>query len=158
MNKLKRMLSRHHRMVDLILAGLTNKEIAERLNCTPQNVSLVHKSPVVQAELARRRENIEKKTDSNLGVAIQDAEMILQKNAKDAAQVHVDLLKSEDESVQQRSANAILDRVGIHGRGQDSGGKTIVIETDQVNLLQIAMQESKKEVIDIQPPAPADLT
>ena len=140
---LKRLLSRHHRMIDLLLEGLSRKEIALRLGCTPQCVSIVANSPNVQEVLARRRDSIEKKTDNAIAVTVQEAQEVLERNSLEAARVHVDLLSSDDEAVRQRSANEILNRTGLSGKGQDEGGKTIMIEVDTVNLLQVALRESK---------------
>lgn len=46
------MWDHHHEIARLIVLGLGNKEIAERLNCSPQTISNVRNSPVVQDKLS----------------------------------------------------------------------------------------------------------
>jgi hypothetical protein len=48
----KRVNQRHHLMIRLMMLGLGNKEIATQLGVTPQNVSDVRNSPLVQEKLA----------------------------------------------------------------------------------------------------------
>jgi hypothetical protein len=50
--KIEALWDRHHEMVRLILLGRGNKEIAERLSVTPQNVSDVRNSPIVRDRLS----------------------------------------------------------------------------------------------------------
>ena len=140
-NQLKRLMGRHYMMIELFLQELSHKEIAERLNCTSQCVSLVFNSAIVQQQLARRRADMEKSSNQANSVTLMDARHNLEQASVDAANVHIDLLRSGDESVQQRSANAILDRVGIGTQTQADKGQAIVIEADTVNLLSIAAGE-----------------
>lgn len=146
MNKLKRMLQRHFVMIDLLLQGLSHKDIALRLGCTPQCVSMVHKSPVVQEELARRRKEIDSLSNKSIGVSITEAKQVLEEAALKAARTHVNLLASQDEAVAQRSASAILDRTGITSKDKNDTSRAIVIEAETVNLLNIAADESLSPV------------
>ncbi len=129
-------------MLELVLQGLSNKDIAERLGCTPQCVSMTVNSAVMQNQLARRRGEMEREANQAHGVAIQDARHVLENGVVDAARTHVELLDDQDHNIAQRSATAILDRCGIGSREESQKGVTVVIETEQVNLLTLAMNES----------------
>jgi len=143
-NQLKRMMSAHYAMLELFLdpAGYSIKEIAKRTNRTPQSVSIIFNSCVMQEQIARRRAEIEKVTNQAQGTNVLNARSILEGGAVDAAKTHVALLKAEDDSVKQRSANAILDRVGLSSRIESDKSHNVVIEANTVNLLAVAMNES----------------
>lgn len=51
-HQITEMWSNHHEIARLIVLGLNNVEIGERMGCTPQTVSNVRNSPVVQDKLA----------------------------------------------------------------------------------------------------------
>ena len=51
-HQITQMWDNHHEIARLIVLGMNNKEIADRMNCTPQTVSNVRNSPVVQDKLA----------------------------------------------------------------------------------------------------------
>ena len=129
-------------MLELFLLGLSNIEIAERLGVTPQNVSCCFNSGIMQQQLARRRKQSEKETDASISRTLSEAQDNLEKNAFAASQVHVDLLESDDESVKQRSANAILDRTGLGSKPQKDNASRIMIDANVVNLLNLADKES----------------
>jgi len=48
---LQHLWERHHAIKRLLIAGLKHKDIAKRLNCTPQNVCDVYNSPLFQEQL-----------------------------------------------------------------------------------------------------------
>lgn len=52
---LQHMWEKHHQMARLLLLGLNNIEVAEALNCSPQNVSDVRNSPVFQEKMLALR-------------------------------------------------------------------------------------------------------
>ena len=51
-HQIAKMWDNHHEIARLLVLGLNNAEIAERMGCTPQTVSNVRNSPVVQDKLA----------------------------------------------------------------------------------------------------------
>jgi len=141
-NQLQRMLSRHHVMLEYFLQGLSNKDIARKMSITTACVSMCFNSPKMQDEISRRRAEMEKVANVAHGVGIADAQHVLETSAKDAAEKHVQLLECGDLAVEQRSANAILDRVGLSGRVENTQNHNVLIEVDTVNLLNVAMKES----------------
>ena len=50
--QISKMWDNHHEIARLLVLGMSNVEIAERMNCSPQTVSNVRNSPVVQDKLA----------------------------------------------------------------------------------------------------------
>ena len=145
-HEIKRLLPRHFKMLELKLAGLGNKEIAEALGVTPQNVYAVSRSPIFNAEYQRQ---LEAQNTDSLRQVVTDTEekvkQILLDNAESAATTQATLLDSPDESVRLRASNSILDRV--IGKPQDKSGQpgmgvSINIETEQANLLVTALKES----------------
>ncbi len=142
-NKINRLLPRHFKIRDLALQGLSRNEIALEMGMSPVGIGLIINSPKFQDELARRRDQIEKKSDEGLATSLSQAKNVLADAAEDAAQVHVDLLVSSDERVKQNSANQILDRVGIaKAERGGSGDINVQINAEQVNILEVALQES----------------
>jgi hypothetical protein len=139
-NEIQRMMPRHFRILELCLEGLPIKAVAEEVGMTPQGVSLIVKSPLFQEELQRRRGERDGGNDSLAALSIDRARRLMEEKAFDAANTHVKLLESNDERVAQKSASAILDRVfGKH----DDRGVSVVIEAESVQLLQLALMESK---------------
>jgi len=71
--QLQHLFERHHQMARLVLLGFSNKEIAEQLGCTPQNVSDVRNSEVFQAKLEILREGADSAVTSVEGVLGKEA-------------------------------------------------------------------------------------
>lgn len=51
-HQISQMWDKHHEIARLIVLGMNNQEVAAKVNCTPQTVSNVRNSPVVQDKLA----------------------------------------------------------------------------------------------------------
>lgn len=102
---------RHHQIKRLVFLGLTNKEIAERLNCHPQTVSLVRNSTVVKDQLALMHAQADAKS---VDIATEIAEF---------TPIALNLLKQVVEgegigkdatiALRAREANNFLDRAGF---------------------------------------------
>jgi len=150
-HQIQRMLPRHFKMVDLHVAGLTNRAVAEILGCTPTSVGMILRSPIVKKEVERR---IAEERDSPNGTIVQEIEAadnrarrIIEDNAPLAAQTMVDLMDSEDDSVKFRSSGSILDRAIGRPDSQNAGDGLqlkIEISAPDAQLLMIALKESKE--------------
>jgi len=145
---IKRLLPRHYKMLELHLAGVSNKAIAETVGCTPQSVSIVIRSPMFKSELQRRMAD---QTESHIAQEADAfaslARTTLEQASERAAQTQVELLDSEDDSVKLRSSSSILDRVLGKVEGvQASGGPSVKVEiqTKDAQLLILALNESKE--------------
>lgn len=143
-NSINRLLPRHFKILDLALQGLSRTQIASEMEMSPVGVGLILNSPKFQDELARRRTEIDKKSDEGLATNLANAKEILSNAAEDAAQVHVDLLNSEDDRVKQFSANQVLDRVGLARAEKGGGGdfNVAVINAESLQVLQVALKEA----------------
>ncbi len=137
-HQLHRLHPRHYRILDLVLAGMRCKDIAATVGVTPRTVSNVLGSAVFKAELARRRERIEREKDQATVDQIEQVARAMAIAAIDAAQTHIDVVRDDTENVRvrQTSATAILDRVGI-GKGglQGQGTEAVKVSDDHVELL-----------------------
>ena len=103
--ELSRLRARHHMMISLHCAGLSNYEIAQQIGCTPQTVSNTLNSEIGREEV---RKALEKLQDGRA-----DALGILNDNVNAVANNLVRLaLTSEKEDVQARVGLGILDRTG----------------------------------------------
>ena len=143
-NSINRLLPRHFKILDLALQGLSRTQIADEMEMSPVGIGLILNSPKFQDELARRRTEIDKKSDEGLATNLANAKEILSNAAEDAAQVHVDLLNSEDDRVKQFSANQVLDRVGLARAEKGGGGdfNVAVINAESLQVLQVALKEA----------------
>lgn len=111
-HELKKMQARHTLIVDRAVAGKTRKEIADELGMSGAGISNILQSPIVQAEISRRRRGIEKKEDDRIADTSVGAREILDDAATQAAMMQVIHIKSGNERVSQIAAMDILDRTG----------------------------------------------
>lgn len=146
--ELKRLNPRHFQMVDLLVAGYTQRETAEIIGCSHHTVKIVARSPLFIAEFNRRM-----KVRNAGGVAEEKeafeskARSILQQNSTRAAETQVELLDSDDDSIKLRASGSILDRVlgkpNDNVSGGISDGVGIQISEKTAELLITALKESR---------------
>jgi len=129
-------------MIELVLAGHDARAIAKAMNMNSHSIALICRSPVFQTELCRRR-----KESSDASIAALDrgsilgkARSVLEQAATKAAAKHVELLEAENEGLQLKAADKILERV--FGKSGDESKTIIHVDADQVNLLNLALKES----------------
>ena len=151
-NDLQRLLPRHFKIIELALDGNDRQTIAQVLEISPQTVSNVLNTPLVQDELSKRRANVTKKVDEGRVAVAMEARRVIEDSAVQAALVHKEIVTKTivDDSgsevpfypapVRQSSAEAILDRI-FERNGQQKG--VTVIEIDSLNLLNVALSESE---------------
>ena len=142
---LQELKQRHYRIVELYLEGITRKEIAHTIGMSPEGVGLIISSSLFQDEVGRRREIRNETMDDRHNSSTLEVKGILEENAIKAANVQVALLASDDETIKLRASGSILDRV--LGKPQNNavseGMHSLTISADQVQILQIALSESK---------------
>jgi hypothetical protein len=136
-------------MLEMHLAGMSQKAIAEALGCTPQSVGIVMRSALFRAEYNRRlKEQTGGAIADEVDAFASKARMTLEKNAEKAAETQVELMEdSLDDSVKLRAAGSILDRVLGKAEGREaSGGPQVKIEINaqDAKLLVTALNESKE--------------
>jgi hypothetical protein len=146
-HEIQRLLPRHFKILELMLAGYKNVEIAEVVGCTRETVYAVSRSPLFVAELNRRmKDQTENGISDHVNAFESKAKMVLQKNAERAAKVQEELLESEDDSIRFRSSAHILDRVlgkPTDPNATERSGLKIEINGDRAQLLITALKESK---------------
>ena len=110
--ELKRLQSRHHLILDLLLEGKTQAEIARKMGYSDYGLSNVINCSIFKAELERRR--------TERHNYMYEAEVRYNRSAREklddaavkAAETQVELLRSENPKIKQMSAMDILDRTG----------------------------------------------
>jgi len=150
---IKRLKSNHKQILNLKVAGMRDKDIATALGMSPSGVGLVVRSPLFQEALARRQASVDERVDEAIVDEVvterRKAMDILRENAASAAATQVKLLTEGSASVRLRASDSILDRVFGRAPQQGSEGEgkgQVVINTECVQLLQLAMQESTESV------------
>lgn len=142
--EIKKLLPRHMQVMDLVIAGHKQTEIAERLKLSQQAVSAIVNSEVFQDHLPERRVELQQATDAEPTDECEEAARVLQRAALPAANKLVELLDSEDERVQLAAAIAILDRAG-YGKTTRATctveSRIVVIDAEQARLIQETLQE-----------------
>lgn len=106
--KIQALWDRHHEIIRLILLGLGNKAIAERLAVTPQNVSDVRNSPIVRDRISVLEAARDAKTV--------DISRVLQEEAPACVQLLRDVRAGREESsisLRASVAQDLLDRAGF---------------------------------------------
>ena len=146
-NELQKLSARHHKIVDLALAGHGRKTIAQALDITPQAVTMITQAPVFQEELARRRQESRRETDKVEAVDLSLAKAALERGALNAAEKLTRLVDAEDDRVALTASTSVLDRVfqGGPGGAGEGGGGGIILNAENVQVLQIALRETALE-------------
>ena len=143
--EIHRLLPRHFKILEMRLAGCSNKEIAESVNCTPQNIHIVCRSPLFIAEFNRKlQDQIDYGISLDREAFVGKAQSMLNVASLQAAETQVDLMESDDDSVRLRASGSILDRAlgKVESKTSDSAASQVVINTSDATLLIIALKES----------------
>lgn len=139
--EMKRLTAKHKCILDLHLAGLSHRNIAEEMDMTEQAIGMICRSPLFQDELARRRSGLDKKVDEATVNVVARAKQIMEEASAEAAQAHVDLLAHDDPRVRQASANRILEE--CFGGEKKVATSVVNINIEQLAVLQQALAESR---------------
>lgn len=139
----ERLLPRHFRILELDYAGHSAEAIAKTLGIHKDTVYYVRRSPLYQAEMARRRR--EDRTDEILAfdrnAVVGKARSILEQASEAAAQKHVELLEAENEGIQLKAAGEILDRV-FGKTGEKNSTPVVHLSAEHIEHLTLALKES----------------
>lgn len=133
------MKAKYKLMVDLHIAGLKNIQIAEEMDCTPESVGMILRSPIVQEEIARRRNMVDRKVDEATANVVARAKQILEQNTERAATVLCEQIGSEDKRLSQNACLEVLEMA--FGQKSNTQGPTVVVNADQVLILQQTLSE-----------------
>lgn len=127
----------HNEIARRILLGQKNVVIAEALECSPQTISLVRNSPVVQDKLAL----MQGAADAN---AV-DVSKRIQEMAPEALDVLQEVLRAKEEAsmaLRAKVAESILDRAG------HSAVRTVRTEGIHAHLSSDDLQKIKERAIE----------
>ena len=132
---------RHHKMLEFVLRGWTNKQIADHLDMSPQNVSLVTRSPSFQHEVSLRRVKLDDMSNQSIVSADQDVTNAIREGAKAAVDRILSGIHSADENIAIRASTEILDRGGFPKVSKiESKSLSVVMTTDDLVRLKEAME------------------
>ena len=150
--QLKRLQARHYKIMDLLLLGKRQCDIAEEMGLSKYGVSIIARSPVFQDQLARRRVEHNARLDDREAARRLSAREFLDNAARDAAKKQISLLLSSNERVAQVSAMDILDRTG-HPKVSRSEGRNvnaqIVIDEKVLERMQKVTRQCFGEDLDL---------
>ena len=133
---LQDLLPRHNKIIDLYLDGQWNHtQIASKVGVSPVTVKNVLAMPSAQDVIARRRKVKEEIKDTISAREeldhVEEARLLLNDNAKVAAEALIESLFSEDEKLRNKGANDILDRIGIARVAKNENqNKSMVVTLD----------------------------
>lgn len=110
---LHRMTDLHYAILDAIIAGAKDADIARKLDIHPSTIRRLRQSPTFQLERTRRRMELESKIlEAKAVEVLSRPEDLLEQSAREAAQRLIDGLSSDDSKESLDSALEILDRTG----------------------------------------------
>lgn len=148
-HQIQKLLPRHFQILDLLVAGHKNTEVAEIVGCTRETVYAVTRSPLFINEFNRRMRTRNVDGPAQQAEAFESrARSILNQSAERAAEIQVGLLESNDDSVKLRASGSILDRaLGKVDSGVTGSNVTnITINSERADLLLLALKESANGV------------
>lgn len=149
--EIEKLAGRHYEILQLALGGNSRKDIAAALGMSPEGISLITKAPIFQEAFAREKKKRDAGAEEAAAETSQRARGVLEKASVEAAQTQVELLAPEqDPKIRLATSQNILDRVlGKAAGGGDGSGGTVQITAQSVQLLQLAMSESRglREVV-----------
>ncbi len=140
MNSIQQLNPRHHKMLEFNMRGWTNKQIADHLGMTQQNVSVVMRSPSFQHELSMRRAKLEEMSNQSIVSSDQEVTDSIRAGAKAAVERILSGIDSVDENVAIRSSESILDRAGFPKVSKvESKSLSVVMNAEDLVKLKEAM-------------------
>jgi thioester reductase-like protein len=142
--EIERMLPRHYAIMEASLNGLSNVTIASHFDMSPTAIGQILLSPIVQSEMAKRRGQRVAQLDKAALDYVAQAKEEIEKSSLAAAKTLKVLMDSSDENIRLKSASKILDQVFATKDNKSSSGN-LILNVDQLQLLQIALVESRKD-------------
>jgi len=150
-HEIQRLLPRHFKIMDLMLAGIKQVTIASMLGVTAQMVNIVVRSPIFIKEFQRKLVEQNKQSGNHMQNEMESfagkARSIIDCNSEKAALTQVDLLDAEDDSVRLRASASILDRaLGKIETATTASSTSVKVEihAKDAQLLMVALTESKE--------------
>lgn len=148
---------RHYRMLDLFAGGKSNKEVAELVELSEQQVSIIVNSPSFQHELSIRRASLENRIDEGLSQQVvqpserqEEVDKILREGTVAAAEKLKELVGNQNAAVSRLAANDLLDRTGhprVNRLDRQAVGVVVLTQKDVDRLVDTVKLDEDTVVI-----------
>ena len=140
MSSIQQLNPRHYKILEFYLRGWTNKQIADNLNITQCNVSVVTRGQSFQHEVTMRREKLEELSNQSIVSSDQEVTDAIREGTKSAVDRILGCIHSEDENVAIRASTEILDRGGFPKVSKiESKSLSVVMNAEDLVKLKEAM-------------------
>ena len=144
MSSIQQLNPRHYKILEFYLRGWTNKQIADNLNITPCNVSVVTRGQSFQHEVAMRRAQLEDMSNQSIVSSDQEVTDAIREGTKSAVDRILGCIHSKDENVAIRASTEILDRGGFPKVSKiESKSLSVVMNAEDLVKLKEAMAMDK---------------
>jgi hypothetical protein len=150
-HELQRLQAKHLLTIDLALAGLGTKEIAEhpQVQMTPQAVSMIMNSPCWQEEFTRRRQRQNAVVEKISAGGVLHAQQMLQEHSTMAAASLTQLATgAESESVRRQAARDVLDLAFV-GKNKDGPQVAVMISAERLQILMNVMKQEDPDEVSV---------
>ena len=140
MSSIQQLNPRHYKILEFYLRGWTNKQIADNLNITQCNVSVVTRGQSFQHEVTMRREKLEELSNQSIVSSDQEVTDAIREGTKSAVDRILGCIHSDDENVAIRASTEILDRGGFPKVSKiESKSLSVVMNAEDLVKLKEAM-------------------
>jgi len=112
-NSIQQLNPRHYKILEFVLRGWTNKQIADHFDIAQGTVSVVTRSKSFQHEVSLRRAKLEALSNQRIVESDQDITDSIREGAKAAVDRIIGCVQSVDENIAVRAATEVLDRAGF---------------------------------------------
>ncbi len=144
MTSIQQLNPRHYKILEFVLRGWTNKQIADHLDITQSNVSVVTRSPSFQHEVSMRRASLEDMSNQSIVSSDQEVTDAIREGTKSAVDRIIGCIHSTDENVAVRASTEILDRGGFPKVSKiESRSLSVVMNAEDLVKLKEAMALDK---------------
>ncbi|KKL64673.1 hypothetical protein LCGC14_2162600 [marine sediment metagenome] len=134
---IQQLSARHHKIVELCLRGWIPKDIAEHLDMSQQQVSIVINSSSFQYQLAERRSKLNDRVDQDIVEQTQKVDDAIAEHTMSAVSRLGLIATAGKDSDAIRACDSILDRGG-HARVQKTESKSVSVTIDASDAKLIA--------------------
>ncbi len=136
--------ARHYKIIECVLNGWTNKQIASHLDMAPNAISVIINSPSFQHEVSLRRATIDGMRNQRLVESDQDVTDAIKEGTRAAITKLVQSIESADENVAIRASVEVLDRGGFPRVSKiESKNLSVIMDADMLKVLQETIKLDK---------------
>jgi len=137
MQTIQKLSHRHYKIIELCLRGWIPKDIANHLNMSQQQVSVIINSPSFDYQLAERRAKLNDMVDDNIMEQTKAVDEAIAEHTMAAVDRLGLVVQSGKDGDAIRACDSILDRSG-HARVQKTENKNVSVTIDAKDAALIA--------------------